>query len=1043
MKKTLLLLASAVLLLVGCQKEQIAEKNVGGEGLQTVSFTVGVESAATKAVADEDGKAAKINHWVMQVLDSDDAVYNYQEDDGPTGTKTHTFEVPLVKGQTYKVLFWADTKGAYNTANLKEISKACFTANADSLDAFSAVINNFSTTQATQQAITLKRPFAQLNVVFTDLKKLYQTMGDDTEYGKFVPVNFVAKAKVPTSFNVLTQEAGAPAETALEMTAATDYLGNYMAKKDTSTLYMDYIFASTTKDIVDIDFSFVSKGVAIAHNFAAVPFQRNYRTNILSDLMSANAKWVVTVDSDWDSLEDGSKDYNVNYYEPSSITDAQKYIENNDDQKSKVVDLSKYTVTANDYITSEDKKIEFKLKTTSPEDMVNFTLPEIPEEFITAGCAGWKITHESGYPTQNVNVTAPQGTLVTIDAPRSHVTLNGSVYDQVTATTGPSTLVVPAGVTVKNLTVKEGGVEIHGCVEIVSVTGTAETVFVRECENLSETVYNALKNYIDPRYCSKENDTTPKTYDIVLNAVAEINGVTYPTLAEAVAAANTGDVVKLVKNIDQTAQVEVSGKEISLNLNGKTIEYKGAQLKSGILLVHNGAGLTINGEGLIKSGTGAYAAIALTKSGDNANNPAKLTVNGGNIEGNYYGIVGNGTRHNTQIVINNGTITSTDAEATAIYHPQNGTLTINGGMIKGDNGLYIKSGTVANISGATIEATGAKGEYGYSGSGFNSTGDAIIVDNCNYPGGRPTVTIGDATLISAHGFQVGAYFSAPETGISDIYKTVNTAFTVPEGYEWNEDGKLVKKPISVTSQSEFNNAISSATTGDIIEIKATGEYTVPNIPNNVTIKGGDGVVFNCVGSGSIASIPNGATFENVTMNMGQAEYHGFHHAGYIQYKNCVINGYYKTYGVTKFDGCTFNQDTYAYCLNAYGMGIDVVNCVFNNLGKAFYCYNEGNDHYTVNFTGCTFNVTYDSKAKSQIFVKNNVAKQKYTVNISDCQIGTSNKTIEEYKNLDLDPDLTNGKGDLRLWNVEEGTTKGQYVVVTLDGETVYSYGSLE
>lgn len=250
----------------------------------------------------------------------------------------------------------------------------------------------------------------------------------------------------------------------------------------------------------------------------------------------------------------------------------------------------------------------------------------------------------------------------------------------------------------------------------------------------------------------------------------------------------------------------------------------------------------------------------------------------------------------------------------------------------------------------------------------------------------------------------------------------------------------------MNSQTELNDAIANAKAGDGISIATAGEYKLPASLPNITISGVEGVEFDCTGAdhSSPASISNGATFQNVTLNMGQSEYHGFQHAGYIQFKNCTINGYYKTYGNTKFENCVFNQDTYAYCLNAYGDDLDVINCTFNNKGKAFYCYNEGNPaHYTVNFTGCTFNVAYEAKAKSQIFVKNNVAGQKYTVNISDCKIGTSNKTVDEFRQLDIDPDLTNGKGDFRLWNIEEGSAKGKYVKVTLNGETVYSYGSLE
>lgn len=538
MKKALLLLASVALLIVGCNKEQTAE-NVAGDGLQTVSFTVGVESIATRAVDDNDGKAANINQWVIQVMDSDGGVYHHKAESGELGNTTHTFNVPLVKGQTYNILFWADTKDSYVVTDLRQVKrseKTYLKANADSLDAFSAVVKDFSTTVATKKDITLKRPFAQLNVVFTDLKKLYETMNNSDEYAKFKPVDFVAKAKVPTEFNVFTQEAGAPAETALVMTAAKDYLGNYTSHRAKETLYMDYIFASKdTKDVVDIDFSFVSKGVSIAHNFTSIPFQRNFRTNILGEFMSAGAQWNVTVDPIWSTPE-----YDVPFLAASTIAEAQSYIapETEGTQKSKVVDLSKATITAEDI--ADDNTIKFELTTNSPADMVNFTLPAIPEEVIEAGCTGWKITYEEGYPTDYVNVTAPVGTNVIIEAPTSHVTLNGTVYEQVTATTGTSTLVVPAGVTVNKLIVKKGAVEIHGTVDALTVTpDKGETVVFRACEGLSEQVFAAIKgegyDYIDsPMYVSEKVGEVYNIYK--LPVVAMIGEVEYPSIAAAVAA---------------------------------------------------------------------------------------------------------------------------------------------------------------------------------------------------------------------------------------------------------------------------------------------------------------------------------------------------------------------------------------------------------------------------------------------------------------------------------------------------------------------------
>ena len=592
MKKTLLLLASAALLLVGCAKEQIAEKNVGGEGLQTVSFTVGVESAATKAVADGDGAAANINHWVMQVLDSDDEVYNYQEKDGTNGL-TQTFDVPLVKGQTYQVLFWADhityvDEGDdikhYDTDDLTDvqlINATTYVANLDERDAFSAVVTNFSTTQATQQQITLYRPFAQLNVVFTDLPKLYSTMNNADEYAKFKPTDFVAKAKVPTTFNVLNQTAGDL--TALEVKAATDYLGNYTSHRAKETLYMDYIFASKdTKDIVDIDFSFVSKGVTIAHNFTSIPFQRNWRTNIIGELMSANAKWTVTVDPEWDSLEDGSKDINVYYTEVNNTSEVKDAINSKNEDDTK--DGQGLSVVINDEVgpTNDDIII--------PDDTPKEKTPEIILDFKKLSAGAQIVIRDEKHPVDQpvaddaneydgeVIVIVPEGTTaqqVKILTDKSTVTVRGE-YGIVIASCAPNTIVIEKETVIGKLEVEKGNVEVYGKVtNIENKTNPQEVVYVYLFQGSTWTnVATDMSETLVPLY-----------------PVAKIGENYYFTLAEALEAVKEGDVLTLTSDVTLSEKLLINGgKDFTLDLGGKTLTGR-VNVDGAKLVVKNG---TIN-----------------------------------------------------------------------------------------------------------------------------------------------------------------------------------------------------------------------------------------------------------------------------------------------------------------------------------------------------------------------------------------------------------------------------------------------------------------
>lgn len=216
--------------------------------------------------------------------------------------------------------------------------------------------------------------------------------------------------------------------------------------------------------------------------------------------------------------------------------------------------------------------------------------------------------------------------------------------------------------------------------------------------------------------------------------VAKIGETMYPSLEAALLHAADGEIV-LLQDIDVTAQVEVeAGVTAVIDLAGHKIEYIGTEtLPSGVILVHNGANLTIDDSsdpdaGSIVAGEKAYAAIALTKAGDDAANPAVLVINGGIFTGYYYGITGNGSRPNTQITINGGTITATATnDNLGIYHPQDGTLTVNGGTITAyASAIEMRAGTLV-INGGTFTATASEFSCNPNGSGTTTVGAAIAI----------------------------------------------------------------------------------------------------------------------------------------------------------------------------------------------------------------------------------------------------------------------------------------------------------------------------
>ena len=116
--------------------------------------------------------------------------------------------------------------------------------------------------------------------------------------------------------------------------------------------------------------------------------------------------------------------------------------------------------------------------------------------------------------------------------------------------------------------------------------------------------------------------------------------------------------------------------------------------------------------------------------------------------------------------------------------------------------------------------------------------------------------------------------------------------------------------------SSLADAVSATQVGDTVEIMIAGEYTLPANIKNITIKSvaQDDVIINATGSGSIASIPDGATFEKLVFNFGNSSYHGFQHAGHIIFNNCNLNGLLFSYGNMDFNNCEFKQTIAEYCM---------------------------------------------------------------------------------------------------------------------------------
>lgn len=258
-----------------------------------------------------------------------------------------------------------------------------------------------------------------------------------------------------------------------------------------------------------------------------------------------------------------------------------------------------------------------------------------------------------------------------------------------------------------------------------------------------------------PLYAADEQ--TEKTTDKTAAAAAEINGNAYPSLSDAIQAVSEGQTIKLLSDMNLTATIDVTNKAFSLDLNGKNITQ---QLNESVgkttapIRLFNSS-LIINdsvGNGSI---FGYQCAVGVFVN-------SSLTLNSGALTGEWYGLAGNGFQNNgTNIVINGGSITNADPDGTgaAIYHPQTGEITINGGEIKGDLGIQLCAGnlSVMNINGGRIEGTGLDHRVDKTGDGAVPDGAAISIVNRTGYSSVPRVAISGGTFKSANSEGLLAY----------------------------------------------------------------------------------------------------------------------------------------------------------------------------------------------------------------------------------------------------------------------------------------------
>ncbi len=464
--KTITAVVLAALTTAACQKENFGDATPAG---QEVDVTLDLLAPQIDTKSYGDGTTAKTVYVHVYQQNANGGLTYIEPATGGTSLKTPsqsltlnglkaTYNTRLVTGQTYTFVFWAQADNApytYDTdAKTITVNYTSAAGNDESRDAFYNVLPNVKIEGAYTASVQLTRPFAQLNFGAADYEEAKAA-------GLTVTDAAVKLTHAATSLNLLNgttagdetvtfASAALPAEPNAVLTAGG---------KNYKYVAMDYVLVGkSAKTLSDVTLTLTATGAQSAtpeFTYSNVPLQANYRTNIVGNLFTSPAEVQIEITPVF-----GTPDNDVVVENVSSIAAANEAFAN-----------GATAVNVTNISSSEDTNIVLP-KTTNG---VSLTLPAVP--------AGKTVTIKyadgasEGQKPQALTVNATSADAIIIEAPTTHVELNGVTVGTVTASTSSTTLVVGKDVKITTLTIEQGAAEIYGNVSNVVKGENAGAIF--------------------------------------------------------------------------------------------------------------------------------------------------------------------------------------------------------------------------------------------------------------------------------------------------------------------------------------------------------------------------------------------------------------------------------------------------------------------------------------------------------------------------------------------------------------------------------------
>lgn len=303
---------AGMLFATSCSQDELLNEPTTGDYVNA-KFTISTPEGIGTRAAVNVGEGTTVNYVACAVYDATGKEMPDLRQYRPITNKTAEYSIRLVKGQAYRVAFFAyygEDNGIsdyYDMQYLTDIKIKDAKSNIEHRDAFTNYVDVTAqeSMKAVEKPVTLYRPFAQLN-----LGAVAEDIEAARKAGVVVTNSKITVSNVYTTFNAYDNEvAGETSEVTFLMNEipgqdlSVDMDNNEDTPDETfKYLALNYLLvgdAGSEKTLTDVTFEWQTadnKTNNPATVFKNIPVQRNYRTNIIGYLLTNPAQFNITID---------------------------------------------------------------------------------------------------------------------------------------------------------------------------------------------------------------------------------------------------------------------------------------------------------------------------------------------------------------------------------------------------------------------------------------------------------------------------------------------------------------------------------------------------------------------------------------------------------------------------------------------------------------------------------------------------------------------------------------------------------------------------